>query len=158
MCPSICPHFTHWAYCDRFSNVPINSLTKWSLVHCDRFCNVTINSITICPAITFWSNSKELCNLSTKCLSHSLRFLSKCTLQFDHNMPSGYFAINSPWTHHVCQELIFETFSFSYFPNLSHSFPLFSFASNMVTTLTTPRRGQDIVFYTLKRSKHNKWT
>ena len=57
-----------------------------------------------------------------------------------------------------CQELIFKTFSFGYFPNLSHSFPLFSFASNTVTTFTTPRRGQDIVFYTPKRSADNKWT
>src|ERR1700753_786937 len=39
---------------------------------------------------------------------------------------------------HVCQELIFETFSFGYFPKLSHSFPLFSFTSNTVTTFTTP--------------------
>src|ERR1700753_1149878 len=58
----------------------------------------------------------------------------------------------------ACQELIFETFFFGYFPNPSHSFPLFSFASNTVTTFTTPRRGQDIVFYTPKRSADNKWT
>src|ERR1700753_3068541 len=55
-----------------------------------------------------------------------------------------------------CQELIFKTFSFGYFPNLSHSFPPFSFASNTVTTFTTSRRGQDIVFYAPKRSADNK--
>src|ERR1700753_28223 len=42
------------------------------------------------------------------------------------------------------------------FPNPSHSFLLFLLASNTVTTFTTPRRGQDIVFYTPKRSTDNK--
>src|ERR1700753_3191302 len=57
-----------------------------------------------------------------------------------------------------CQELIFETLFFQlFFLKLSHSFPLFSFVSNTVTTLTTSRRGQDIVFYTPKRPAGNKW-
>ena len=123
MCSPICPHFNQWVNCDCFLNVSINLPTfyplgiLWSLFKCaHQFAHKMITgyiviTFAMCPSI--WSQfaqrslfdqiQKELCNVSTKCLSHSFRLLSKCIQQFDHNMPSGYFAINSPWTHHVVQ-------------------------------------------------------
>ena len=101
MCPPICPHFNQWVNCDCFLNVSINLPTfyplgkLWSLFKCaHQFAHKMITgyiviAFAMCPSI--WSQfaqrslfdqiQKELCNVSTKCLSHSLRFLSKCTLQ-----------------------------------------------------------------------------